>query len=149
MKRLILPARSEQQQGSSVFKETESLMPPDSGLPDHDAVVKYNINTKNQLVLINPQMQKAYIPVGMAFFISGTSPLANRFPEVCGIEQKDSLDLYRGWLRRKIETGDRRVNEAIQQIEHALKLTDVALQCYCMDARCHGHIIIDEILRSR
>ena len=125
------------------------LMPPDSGLLNQSTVVKYKSGSDNQLVLINPQLQRGGISVGLAFFISGISPLANRFPDICGIEQKDSLDLYRGWLRRKIETGDRSVNEAIHQIRRALEVTDVGLECYCMDASCHGHIIIDEILSSR
>jgi Domain of unknown function (DUF4326) len=66
-------------------------------------------------------------------------------------DREKSIESYKTWLTEQIETKDKAVCHALNQIFLAAKRGEVELECFCHPKACHADVIkhvVEEKLRN-
>jgi ribA/ribD-fused uncharacterized protein len=90
-------------------------------------------------------------------YIGRGSPLGNPWSHMDGTKAKykvktreEAVGKYRIWFKEQIRSGNPQVCNAFNEIFiRYLKKEDFGLMCYCQPLLCHGHVLIEEVEKTR
>lgn len=98
------------------------------------------VNLKNYSPLPNETLIK----------VDRSSILGNPYFLHCESQRNDICDLYEDYFNRRLNktldpSNDTKFDKALKKICDTLRVSDVALGCWCAPKRCHAETILDYI----
>lgn len=68
-------------------------------------------------------------------------PIGNTKAEYQCKTRDESIDMYGNWIENKVNICDKKVFDALREIQMKSENGTVYLVCYCKPLKCHGDIV--------